>query len=121
VQNIGMRISDVLKAQGWVIIIALAPVPAGAFEPISAGEAMPDCRAVIQSDPAHEFWAGFCMGTTFGLIYMDSTICPPAGATADQGVRVIVEYIDARRHRLHEPFARLAVEALRETWPGPCP
>jgi hypothetical protein len=38
-------------------------------------------------------------------------------ATNMQGVRIVLQYIDARPARLHENFNKLAAEALRQAWP----
>ena len=42
---------------------------------------------------------------------------PKEVITIDQGVRVVVAYIDARPERLHERFASLAFQALIAAWP----
>jgi hypothetical protein len=39
------------------------------------------------------------------------------GATNMQGVRIVLQYIDARPARLNENFNKLAAEALRQAWP----
>jgi Rap1a immunity proteins len=62
-------------------------------------------------------WAGACVGTAAGIIYADPKICAPDGWTLQQSVRVIVKYIEDRPARMHEPFVRLAGEALRAAWP----
>jgi hypothetical protein len=36
----------------------------------------------------------------------------PEGATPEQGVRVVIKYIEARPERMQEPFGKLALEAL---------
>ena len=39
------------------------------------------------------------------------------GATSEQGVRIVIKYIEARSKRMQEPFGELALEALGEAWP----
>jgi hypothetical protein len=68
----------------------------------------------------HPNFAGGCIGTAAGIVYADPNICAPEGWTLEQAVHVIVKYIDDQPARLHEPFVRLAAEALRAAWPGPC-
>ena len=41
----------------------------------------------------------------------------PKGSTVNQGLRVVVRYIEARPQRMHESFAFLAIEALHNAWP----
>ena len=44
-------------------------------------------------------------------------ICPPPESTVDQGVRLVVQYVDSQPTRLHDNFDALAIEALRKAWP----
>jgi hypothetical protein len=44
-------------------------------------------------------------------------VCNPPEVTTEQGIRVVVQYIDAQPARLHEDFRLLAIEALRKAWP----
>jgi Rap1a immunity proteins len=37
--------------------------------------------------------------------------------TTVQSVAVVVKYIEARPQRMHEPFGKLALEALTAAWP----
>jgi hypothetical protein len=41
----------------------------------------------------------------------------PKGATVEQGVRVIVRYIEARPQRCTNRLCFLAIEALHDAWP----
>jgi Rap1a immunity proteins len=41
----------------------------------------------------------------------------PPGVTYEQGVRIVIAYIEARPRRLHESFGLLAREALMAAWP----
>ena len=43
--------------------------------------------------------------------------CPPADTQPEQGVRAVVAYIEKRPKRGREDFMRLALEALRASWP----
>lgn len=61
--------------------------------------------------------SGFCTGLVVGVAYAARDVCPPDSATNEQGVRVVVAYIDRIPARMHEPFAKLSIEALRAAWP----
>lgn len=80
------------------------------------------CRDRIAGKPASVI-QGICAGAIFTLIDIrwllppNGTFCPPATATVEQAMRVIVAYLDRNPSRTHEPFTWLAQEALRETWP----
>jgi hypothetical protein len=45
------------------------------------------------------------------------SFCVPEVATPEQGVGVVIKYIEARPERMHEPFGKLALEALEEALP----
>lgn len=61
----------------------------------------------------------FCVGIIVGLSYAGAPfgVCPPVGATTQQAVHVVVQYIDGHPERMQENFEPLAVEALRGAWP----
>jgi len=61
---------------------------------------------------------GRCGGYVAALVYAKSVFsCVPEGATPEEGVRVVIKYIEARPKRMQEPFGKLALEALEEAWP----
>jgi hypothetical protein len=92
----------------------------------SASSIMPGCReeaALIpfsyRSNDLSDL-ASFCLGIIVGLSYSGrshGTICMPAGATREQAVGVVVQYIDGQPSRMNENFTPLAIEALQATWP----
>jgi len=82
----------------------------------SANYVMVGCRPYVQEVKEDEFRQGICVGTVRTVVEMDSKICPPKGGTAMQAMRAVVQYIDNKPGRLHEPFASLAAEALRAAW-----
>jgi hypothetical protein len=82
----------------------------------SASWVMAGCRAFVANGP-EQFTQGFCVGAVRTIVNLDSAVCPPSGAAGDQGVRIVIQYIDSRPARLHEKFAKLASEALRAAWP----
>jgi hypothetical protein len=63
----------------------------------------------------------YCVTAVYGFTAMisDNWRCAdiPRGVSIDQIVRVVIQYIDARPNRMHEPFRTLAFEALRNSWP----
>jgi len=67
------------------------------------------------------FLGGECVGIIEGILFARSagseTSCLPNGVIIDQGVIVVVQYIDARPARLHESFKLLVFEALQAAWP----
>ena len=51
------------------------------------------------------FMDGYCLGVIDTLVEIAATnVCAPKLATREQGVRVVVTYLEARPHRLHESF-----------------
>jgi Rap1a immunity proteins len=67
--------------------------------------------------------SGICLGMVSVLSRMGTMLprdvrsCPPETATVTQGIRVVVKYLKDHPERLHEPFEKLAVDALRGVWP----
>jgi hypothetical protein len=102
-----------------VAILVALTVPASAQG--SANEMLSGCKGLIseKTPPLREaLRQGRCAGYVAGLVYARSVfLCVPEGATPEQGVRVVIKYIEARPERMHEPFGKLALEALEEAWP----
>ena len=65
----------------------------------------------------YSFDEGFCTGAIAGIYEAAEDICEAEGVTFDQQVLVVIKYIEERPQRLHELFAKLAYEALKEAWP----
>src|SRR4051794_29885190 len=82
----------------------------------SANFMMPAWRPAPDGS-GNEFLEGVCYGIVNGISWMAGSVCPPAGVTKEQGVRVVIRYIDARPSRMHEDFKVLALEALTAAWP----
>jgi Rap1a immunity proteins len=120
-----------VRKHRWTILgggVALAlTVTAAVAEPDlnSANYLLPFCRGFGDLKSSVPFEQGRCAGIVSGIAYMGSAVeassrvCLDIQATVTSGqdVKVVVAYIDARPARLHEPFARLALEALRAAWP----
>jgi Rap1a immunity proteins len=85
----------------------------------SANYIMLGCREFLITDSNKQaFGQAFCLGLITGLAYMIDDPCIPfASVPRSQLVRVVVQYIDSRPARLHEPFSKLAVEAIKAAWP----
>jgi hypothetical protein len=107
--------------------LALTATAAGAADDPnnSANLTLPLCRVSIDGTDLRTLknanalaGVGYCAGVVEGLAYAGSGVCaPPSGYFNDQAIKIVVAYIDARPARLHEPFLKLAVEALRDAWP----
>jgi Rap1a immunity proteins len=69
--------------------------------------------------------AGECLGAIYAMLSVSRALaealkfCPPVEFDAEQGVRVVVAYIEKRPERGDEDFTTLALEALRSKWPCP--
>ncbi len=81
----------------------------------SANAQMPGCRDYVARRA--DFKSGWCGGLVTGIVNAHPMICAPDSATYQQGVRVVIQYIDQRPARLHENFAELVIEALQAAWP----
>jgi hypothetical protein len=107
----------------WLIVALLAVTPARAEPDFhSANNLVPFCAVPFPSttwDSDHAFMLGYCWGTVFTLTALTPTfgVCLPKTGTEEQIMRVVVKYISDRPARMHEPFVRLAIEALQAAWP----
>jgi hypothetical protein len=112
------------------LVMSLASVPAKAA---SANEVFPAGKLYLsvvnrhgtanQSELSHLVDAGECLGAVYAMLAVSHTLaeplkfCPPVEFEAEQGVRVVVAYIDSRPARGREDSTMLALEALRSKWP----
>jgi hypothetical protein len=99
----------------------------------TANEVLPACKlylavidrhgTVTQSEIPHLMDAGECLGAVYAMLTVSHTLaeplrfCPPVEFDAEQGVRVVVTYIENIQGRGREDFTMLALEALRSKWP----
>jgi hypothetical protein len=84
-----------------------------------ASELLKDCRYSLgeRARVPRPFETGFCIGLVAGASYVDAKSCAPENAPIGELMRVVLEYIEVRPQRLHEPFMKLVQEALRNKWP----
>jgi hypothetical protein len=117
-----------IAATGLVMSLGCAPAQAA-----SANEVLPACKlylsvvdkhgTVSQSEISHLLDAGECLGAVYAMLTVSHTLaeplkfCPPVEFDSEQGVRVVVAYIESRPGRGREDFTTLALEALRSKWP----
>ena len=109
-----------------LVLAALATSPASAEKMDgSAKHFLQGCRAVADRDIDQHFIIGMCAGVMIAihdvsfLLHPDHPLrsCLPESVTIEQSVAVVVRWLDRRPHRLDENFTKLAMSALRETWP----
>jgi hypothetical protein len=98
------------------LMLCLQGVALAEQNPYSATYVMPGCRAFMKGGSLNSFKQGWCGGLITGLAQMHRRCMPPQ-LTQRQLARGIVQYIDARRARMHEDFTILTVEAMRAAWP----
>src|SRR5262249_47024276 len=101
---------------------ALMGSPAWAEDFNSGNYLMPGCRKYVMGNYTsyiEAFMSGMCAGTVETLMTFSRVLdfCLPPGVTADQGMRVVVQYIDSHPERLQEYFKQLATDALKNAWP----
>jgi len=99
-----------------VAILLALTMPASAQEnPHSANSYMPGCRDFIADNWGRDaYQRGKCIGFIAGLIYeaAETSFCLPRGVTYEQGVHVVVAYIEARPQRMHESFGDLSNRSI---------
>jgi hypothetical protein len=128
-----MRKSNSGLLFGVALALTITATPA-AEAPSGANVILPGCRAFVDRNSRDNLMLqGFCVGTVNGIAFATGALreFPPLNddvrrelcsngpdtATNDQLVRIVIAYIEARPERMHEPFERLAAEALVAAWP----
>ena len=112
------------------LAIWLGSAPANAA---SVNEVLPACKlylslvarhgTVSQSEIPHLLDAGECLGAVYAMLAVSRTLaepfkfCAPIEFDAEQGVRIVVAYVEKNPERGREDFTMLALEALRANWP----
>jgi hypothetical protein len=109
------------------VLMALSVTSANAqMDSLSANAILPGCIkfGTPSADPDESLRTGLCVGTVTTLILtlQSKTAGPlcirfPRGANFQQAVQIVVRYAKARPERMHDLFASLAHEALRDAWP----
>jgi Rap1a immunity proteins len=104
------------------ILLALTmPASAQTNPPSTANDMLSGCKGLIGGKTPllkEALGQGRCAGFVAALVYARSVFsCLSEGATPEQGVRIVIKYIEARPKRMQEPFGKLALEALGEAWP----
>jgi hypothetical protein len=117
------------------LIIAASAISLGcaSAQAASANEVLPACKlylsvvdrhgTVSQSELSYLVDAGECLGAVYAMLAVSHTLaeplkfCPPVEFEAEQGVRVVVAYIESRPGRGREDSTTVALDALRSKWP----
>jgi hypothetical protein len=109
---------------GFAVAILLAltmPASAQTNTQSTANDMLTGCKGLVGGKTPlikEALGQGRCGGYVAALVYARSVFsCLPEGATPEQGVRIVIKYIEARPKRVDEPFGKLALEALEEAWP----
>jgi len=112
-----MMLTAIWYASMFAIGLFLTCGEGFAEDSLSAASKINGCRNYVSSSKDDLFLQGYCVGAVQALVEFAAGACAPKGATNMQGVRIVLQYIDARPARLHENFNKLAAEALRQAWP----
>ena len=95
-------------------LVALALLGATLSAVADGIDDLPGCKAAIGRD------AGFCMGIVDGLMWSLpgwGVVCLPKGVTTEQGLKVLVKYMDDHPEELQERTEQLATSAFINAWP----
>jgi hypothetical protein len=128
---------ELMSALNWISHMAVAGLAmwlgCTSVQAATANEVLPACKLYLsvvdrhgtasQSEIPHLVDAGECLGAVYAMLTVSHALaeplkfCPPVEFDAEQGVRVVVAYIESRPGRGREDFTMLALEALRAKWP----
>jgi len=109
----------------WPLLVCFAmTASSGAHaDPLSGAAMLPGCKAFLSHSNSDQAAQGACSGAVSAHLFYTTVVrpemasCPPEQTTADQAVRVVVEFLEANPQRLDEYFHWLVVHALRQAWP----
>ena len=109
-----------------MLLLVILCVPAGAQE-LESGDFMLDaCRGFVMGEaqrPLSQRLQGMCIGIIDTLLTvgehfpLESLYCRPPGLTLNEGVRVVVKYLEEHSDLLDQDFKLLSMIAFREAWP----
>jgi hypothetical protein len=104
-----------------ILLVVTMPASAQNNPQSTANDMLSGCKGLIGGKTPlikEALGQGRCGGYVAALVYAKSVFsCVPEGVTPEQGVRIVIKYIEARSKRMQEPFGKLALEALGEAWP----
>jgi hypothetical protein len=104
-----------------ILLALMMPASAQNTPQSTANDMLTGCKGLIGGKTPlvkEALGQGRCGGYVAALVYAKSVFsCVPEGATPEQGVSIVIKYIEARPKRMQEPFGKLALEALEEAWP----
>jgi hypothetical protein len=109
--------ASIIGAGALAFALITAPTVAVAQDTTSAGYMLPHCQA------RNTLMSAWCHGNVQAAGYLGGALpppyrnCMPPEIPPGQGVSVVVQYLNVRPQRWHEPFVALAVEALAQAWP----
>jgi len=135
--NITTAFGAVLTAAIAFAAMAQAATPVASEH--SANNILPGCRFLVAPKPATitsdvSGWSvGLCSGTIDGILTVavqqrvamvarygnavNVPFCSPPTATREEGIRVVVRYLDEHSELKMEEFGSVALEALEKAWP----
>lgn len=122
----------------FLLVLLLSPFASNAATDFESGRILlKNCNEYLKigdggTNPEYIFGAGRCLGLVRGMIdaaaVFDSIavekgkpttdiFCVPDGVSTDQGVRVVIKYLNDNQKELHQRGTILIVLALMEAFP----
>ena len=92
-------------------------------EPATGNNLLPGCKASIDAvegrvvESGKVFDAAFCLGLVKGVASASSSVCPPKGSDAVQGIRVVVKFMEDHPEKLNIAEEKLVNMALTQAFP----
>ncbi len=96
--------------------------PTRAQDVSSANSNLAGCKAIL-TNAQGTFSQGICAGSVYTMLFVgyrlrqDTSFCPPVNVTIEQGIRVLVQYLESQPQNLHENFQGLMLRSFRDAWP----
>jgi hypothetical protein len=90
---------------------------------LSGNTFLAGCKDNLTNSKQASFSVGICAGSVSTMLFVargrrqDASICPPVNATVEQGIRVLVQYLESHPQNLHENFQGLLLRSFQAAWP----
>jgi len=127
-----------MKRFTLLLVLLLSPLAGNASEDILSGsKLLRNCNSYLKlvggsSNSEIILGAGLCLGTVRGIIdagaifdtFADqagkpptNVFCVPESVSTDQGIRVVIKYLEGHPEDLHQRGTTLTVLALKQAFP----
>lgn len=104
-----------------VAVLMVSASPVRSQDSSSGNGMLQPCKEALQKKPG--VMQGYCVGTVAAVLYFAQAFesqlryCRPNAAGNEQGLRVLVRYLETNPDKLHLDIRILTLQAFHQAWP----